>query len=219
MSTRSAEYREAVEHLPAGSVLVLQDVPWEAYEQLLEDLSDRPGVRVTYDEGSVELVTPLRKHEKYKELVGDLIKAVGDELEINVESSGSTTWKKQKDAKGLEADVCFHITHAEQVIGRDSLDLNVDPPPDLAIEIDITNESASKFPIYATFRVPEVWRYSDKRKSVVMYELRDRAYVEIEASRSLPVLTPEIVTRFIEQSQIEGRRKALDAFRRWIRSR
>ena len=198
---------------------MLQDVPWEAYEQLLEDLSDRPGVRVTYDEGNVEIMSPLRKHEKYKEFVGDLIKALADELEISVESCGSTTWKRKKDAKGAEADICFHIAHAEQVIGRDDLDLNVDPPPDLAVEIDITNESASKFPIYAAFGMPEIWRYSDKRKSVVMYALRDRAYVEVEASRSFPVLTPEILTRFIEQSQTEGQGKALGAFRRWIRSR
>ena len=127
--------------------------------------------------------------------------------------------EKEEDAKGAEADICSHIAHAERVIGRDDLDLNVDPPPDVAVEIDITNESASKFPIYAAFGVPEIWRNSDEQKSTVMYALRDHAYVEIEASRSFPVLTPEILTRFIEQSQTEGQGKALGAFRRWIRSR
>ena len=97
--------------------------------------------------------------------------------------------------------------------------MNVDSPPDLAVEIDITNESISKLPIYATFGVPEVWRYSDKRKSAVMYELRGHAYVEIEASRSFSVLTPEIVTKFIERRQTEGQQKALGAFRRWLLSR
>src|SRR2546428_196665 len=145
MSTRSAEYREAIDHLPAGAALVLQDVPWEAYEQLLEDLSDRPAVRVTYDQGKVEIMSPLRKHEKYKEFIGDLIKALADELDISIESSGSTTWKRKKDAKGVEPDICFHIANAERVIGKDELDLSVDPPPDLAIEIDLTNESFSKF--------------------------------------------------------------------------
>ena len=93
------------------------------------------------------------------------------------------------------------------------------PPPDLAVEIDITNESFSKFSIYATFGVPEIWHYIDKRKTVVMYELRDNAYVEIEASRSFPVLTPQILARFIEQSHTDGQKKALGAFRRWLRSR
>ena len=219
MSTRSADYREAIDHLPAGAILVLQDVPWEAYEQLLEDLSDRPAVRVTYDQGKVEIVSPLRKHEKYKEFVGDLIKALADELDISIESSGSTTWKRKKDAKGIEPDICFHIANAERVIGKDELDLSVDPPPDLAIEIDLTNESFSKFSIYATFGVPEIWHYIDKRKTLVMYELRDNAYVEIEASRSFPVLTPQILAEFIEQSHTNGQKKALVAFRRWLRPR
>ena len=87
MSTRSADYREAIDHLPPGAILVLQDVPWEAYEQLLEDLRDQSGVRVTYDQGRVEIMSPLRRHEKYKEFIGDLIKALADELNISIESS------------------------------------------------------------------------------------------------------------------------------------
>jgi len=197
---------------------VLQDVPWEAYEQLLEDLPDRPGVRITYDQGKVEIMSPLRKHEKCKDFVGDLIKALADELDRSIESSGSTTWKRKNDAKGTEPDLCFHIANAERVIGKHELDLTVDPPPDLAVEIDVTNESFSKFPIYATFGVPEIWRYIDKRKSVVMYELRDNAYMEIQASRSFPVVTPEALARFIEQGHAEGRKKALGAFRHWLRS-
>lgn len=198
---------------------MFQEVPWEAYEQLLEDLADRPGVRVTYDQGKLEIMSPLRKHEKYKEFIGDLVKALADELDINIESSGSTTWKRKKDAKGTEPDLCFHVTNAERVIGKDALDLSIDPPPDLVIEIDVTNESLSKFPIYATFRVPEIWRFIDKRKSVVMYELRKNAYVEIESSRSFPVLTPGTVAQFVELSQTQGQKKALVAFRRWLRSR
>ena len=218
MSTRSADYRECIDHLPAGAMLVLQEVSWEAYEQLLEDLSERPGVRVTYDQGKVEIMSPLRKHEKYKEFVGDLIKALADELGMTIESSGSTTWKRKKDAKGTEPGLCFHIANAERVIGKDELDLSVDPPPDLAVEIDITNESAGKFPIYATFKVPEIWRYIEKRKCVVMYELRNKAYVEIEASRSFPLVTPQVLSRFIEQSHSEGQKRALNAFRRWLRT-
>jgi Uma2 family endonuclease len=198
---------------------VLQDVPWEAYEQLLEDLRDRSGVRVTYDQGRVEIMSPLRRHEKYKEFIGDLIRALADELDISIESSGSMTWKRKKDAKGAEPDLSFHIANAERVVGKDELDLSVDPAPDLVVEIDITNESLSKFAIYATFGVPEIWRYVDRQKSVAMYELRNNAYMEIEASRSFPMLTPELLARFIEQSHTEGQKKALDAFRRWLRSR
>ena len=216
MSTR-ANYRDAIDHLPGGATLVLQEVPWEAYEQLLEDLSDRPGIHVTYDQGKMEIMSPLRKHEKYKEFIGDMVKALADELHIDIESSGSTTWKSAKEAKGTEPDICFHVANAGRVIGKDDLDLSIDPPPDLVIEIDVTSESLGKFPIYAVFEVPEIWRYSDNRKSVLMYELRINEYVEIEASRSFPLLTPEIMAQFVVQSRTDGQKKALAAFRQWLR--
>ena len=156
MSTRTIDYRQAIDHLPQGATLVLSDVSWEDYEQLLEDLTERPGVRVTYDQGRVDIMTPLRKHEKYKEFISHLIAVLADELNIDVEPSGSTTWKKREAQKATEPDLCFYVANAAHVIGKDELDLDVDPPPDLAVEIDVTNESLSKFPIYATLGVPEI---------------------------------------------------------------
>jgi Uma2 family endonuclease len=218
MSTRNADYREIIDRLPEGAVLVLQDITWDAYEQLLEDLADRPGVRVTYDEGRVEIVSPSRKHEKYKEFIGDLVKSVADELDISIESSGAATWKNKKDQKATEADLCFHIANAERVIGKDELDLTVDPPPDLAVEVDVTNQSLSKFPVYAVLGVREIWRYIEKRQSVAMYALRGSVYEEIQASMSFPMLKPEILGRFMELSRTEGQKKALTAFRQWLKS-
>src|SRR5687768_7933228 len=100
MSTSSADYKDVIDHLPGGATLVFEDVAWDEYEQLLEALADRPGLRLTYDSGRLQIISPSRKHEKYKEIIGDLIKAVVDELGITAESSGSTTWKRKEDAKG-----------------------------------------------------------------------------------------------------------------------
>ena len=213
------DYRQAIDHLPEGATLVLADVSWEDYERLLEDLTERPGVRVTYDQGKVEIMSPLPKHEKYKEFVSHLIALLADELNIDVESFGSTTWKRREALKATEPDLCFYVANAEHVIGKDELDLDVDPPPDLAIEIDVTNESLSKFPVYATLGVPEIWRYVSKRKSVLMYELRDGEYVDIPASRSFPMLTPQVLADFLEQSKADGRTKVLAMFRRWLMTR
>jgi Uma2 family endonuclease len=218
MAIRIADYTDAIDHLPEGAILILQNVTWDAYERMLDDLTDRHGVRVTYDQGRVEIMSPLRRHEKYKEFIGDLVKAVADELDISIESSGSATWKKQNDQKGTESDLSFHIASAERGIGNDELDLTVDPPPDLAVEIDVTNESLNKFPIYAALGVPEIWRYVEKQKLVAIYELRDGAYVEVRASRSFPMLTPEVLAKFIELSRADGQKKALAAFRRWVRT-
>ena len=219
MSTRSAEYREAVDHLPAGGTLVVQDVSWEAYEQLLDELADRPGVRVTYDEGKLQIMSPLPEHEKYKRIIERMIDVAREELDLNLEPRGSATWKRSRDSKGAEPDSCYYVAHSAQITGKRTIDLQVDPPPDLVIEIDATNESLDKFPIYATFGVPEVWRYDVKRHRVHLYELRGSAYVDASYSRSFPVLTADALADFIGQSKTRGQKAALTAFRGWVRAK
>jgi Uma2 family endonuclease len=217
MSTRSIDYRDAVDHLPEGAALLLQDVSWDDYEQLLNDLADRPGLRLTYDAGKLWIMSPSLEHEEYKEFIAQVIYVLRDELDINVEPRGSTTWKKKRDAKGTEPDTCFYVANADRIIGKRTIDLSVDPPPDLAVEIDVTNESLTKFSIYATLGVPEIWRYESRDGRVFMYELRDQIYVEIPLSRSFPILTGAALTDFLEQSKTLGHKAALLAFRQWIK--
>ena len=220
MSTRSAGYRDAVEHLPEGAILVLQDVSWEDYEQLVDDLAeDRPAVRVSYDAGRLEIMSPHSGHEEYIRFIERIIHALGDALDLNVEPRGATTWKKRRDRKGAEGDSCYYVANSTRIIGNHNLDVNVDPPPDLVVEIDATNESLTKFPIYAAFGVPEIWRYDAKHSRILMYELRDRSYVEIASSRSFPILTPKALADFIDQSKLHGQKVALAAFRSWIEKR
>jgi Uma2 family endonuclease len=218
MSTRSADFRQAVDHLPAGGTLVVQDVSWEAYEQLLDELADRPGVRVTYDEGKLQIMSPLPEHEKYKRFIERMIDVAGEELDLDLEPLGSATWKRSRDTKGAEPDSCYYVAHSAQIRGKRTIDLDVDPPPDLVIEIDATNESVDKFPIYSTFGVPEVWRYDVKRHRVHFYELRGSAYVDIASSRSFPILTPEVLADFIDHSKTRGQQAALAGFRDWVRA-
>jgi len=102
MSARSTNYMQAIEHLPAGALLVFQSVGWEEYEQVLEDLVDRPGIRATYDRGRLEIMSPLREHEALKEFVLSLVRILAEELDVDLESCGSTTFKKKEEAKGTE---------------------------------------------------------------------------------------------------------------------
>jgi len=221
MSTRSVEYREAVDHLPNGASLVFHDVSWEDYERLVEeDLADRPGLRVTYDEGRLEIMSPLPEHEEYKEIISPMVYLLGDELDINVEPRGSATWKRKRLRKGTEPDTCFYVAaHADAIIGKRKIDLDVEPPPDIAVEIDTTRESLIKFPVYAALRVPEIWHYNSRRTSAVIYDLHNESYVEIPASRFFPILTGSVLADFIEQSKAQGQRAALSAFRKWIKQR
>src|SRR5262249_46154880 len=158
MSTRTAEYRDAIEHLPAGSRLIISGVSWEDYEDLLEDLAGKTTVRVLYDEGTLEIMSPLLEHEVYKELISYLVRAFADEKNLPLESLGSTTWKLRQIRKGTEPDACFYVTNAYRIVGKLNIDLSVDPPPDIVVEIDTTSRSRRKFAIYAALHVPEIWR-------------------------------------------------------------
>lgn len=217
MSTRLMDFREALDHLPDGTTLVATDVPWDEYERLLEELADRPGMRVSYVEGRLEIMSPRPEHEEFKRFIEKIIDALGDHLNWNVEPRGSATWRKKQAAKGTEADTCYYIANAEKIIGRRTIDLRKYPPPDLVVEVDSTNESLSKFPVYSTLRVPEIWRYDVKHSRVIMYELSENEYVEVPSSRAFPMLTAKVLAGFIEQSKVHGQKAAMAAFRKWLK--
>jgi Uma2 family endonuclease len=217
MSTRSAEYLEAIDHLPSGATLVFSQVSWEDYENVLDDLGHRPGLRVAYDEGTLEIMTVSSEHEDYAEFILRLAGVLSEELDIQLETRGSTTWKREKLQKGLEPDTCFYIANAQRIIGKRKIDLESDPPPDVAVEVEVTKESLSKFPIYAALGVPEIWRYDGTR--LQMYQLTDDLlYVEIAESRFFPGLTGSILADSIELSKTKGQTDALKAFRQQIRA-
>ena len=198
MSTQSVEYLEAIEHLPAGAILVFPQVTWEQYESLLEDLVGRPGLRVSYNEGRLEIMSPLSEHEDYKEFILQLARVLSEEFDIPLEPRGSTTWKLRKLRKGAEPDTCFYVTNAHRIIGKRIIDLESVPPPDIVVEIDTPRASESKFPIYAALGVPEIWRY--RRGKLSIFTLKNGAYKEQEASAAFPLLSAADLTRLLESS-------------------
>lgn len=213
MSTRSASYLDAVDHLPEGAILVFPHVTWEEYEHLLQDLDDRPGVRVSYDEGRLEIMSPSAEHEAYKEFILRLVHVLSEVRGITLETRGSATWKRASLRKGVEPDTCFYVANAPRVIGRE-IDVESDPPPDIVVEIDTTNESVGKFPVYAALGVPEIWRYNGTH--VEMYELTQNSYVDVASSRSFPGLTASLLLESLDLSKRRGQTEALDAFRRLL---
>src|SRR3989454_9874512 len=215
MSTQTTEYREAVDHLPPGATLVFQKVSWEDYEQLLKDLVDRPGVRVSYDEGRLEIMSPLPEHEEYKDSVYSMVRVFAEVHGIELETRGSATWKRPSLRKGSEPDTCFYVANATRIIGRRQIDLELDPPPDVVVEIDTTNESLSKFPIYSALGVSEIWRYDGKR--AYMYKLARQSYSQVPESPSLRGLTADMITDFLEDAKAKGQTQALKNFRKLLR--
>jgi Uma2 family endonuclease len=215
MTTRGGPYVEAINHLPAGAILVLPQVSWEEYEHLMDDLVDRPGVRVSYDEGRLEVMTPSAEHEEYKDFILRLAQVFCEERRLPLETRGSATWQRRSLQKAAEPGACFYVTNAHRIVGRRTIDLESDPAPDVVVEIDMTNESLSKFAIYAALGVPEIWRYDGKQMQ--MYGLAGTSYRVAAGSTFFPGVTCHMLSEFVELSKTEGQTKALEAFRERLR--
>jgi len=145
--------------VPPGDRVILEDISWQEFETILIELGEHRGSRVAYNQGSLEIMVPLPEHEKAKVIIGDLVKILLDELDLGLEPLGSTTFKREDMAAGVEPNDCFYIQNYKLMIGKERIDLSVDPPPDLAIEIDVT--SKTKLTAYQALQVPEIWRYED----------------------------------------------------------
>src|SRR4051812_10636028 len=130
--------KRTLECLQPGAMLVLPDVSWEEYEVLLQELSDRPGFRVTYDRGRLEIVSPGPGHEYFARFIDRLVIAFCDHCNLNVAPYGSATWKKKQKARGTEPDACYYVATLEHLSGYE-VDLERDPPPDISVEIDTTS--------------------------------------------------------------------------------
>jgi Uma2 family endonuclease len=214
MATLTASYLDAIAHLPPGGTLTLHDVSWDEYEQLLEELGDCTGVRIGYDRGRLEAMSPSPYHEMYKELLQNLALITAEHLGLDFESRGSTTFKLGQFEQGAEPDTCFYVEHAAAIIGKRKLDLRRDPPPDVIVEIDVSHGSDFKLDFYARLGVPEVWRYDERQMHIS--HLTAAGYVEAAASRAFPPLTAEALTVHLEQSKTAGQSAALRSFRAWL---
>ena len=214
MSIRTADHLDAVRHLPAGATLIIHAFAWDDYERLLEDLWEGPRVRVSYDRGKLEVMSPLPEHEEYARLIDVLVRALSDTRNLKLENRGSATWKRRSLARGVEPDACYYVQNADRIIGKRTIDLDADPPPDIVVEIDVTNESLSKCPIYAALSVPEIWRYDGRMAQ--FYEFGADAYREVSESVSFPGLKPASLAEALEQSKTQGQTAALAAFRQQL---
>jgi Uma2 family endonuclease len=216
VETRAKNYLAAIAHLPPGGTLTFQRVPWTEYEELLEDLGPGYTPRISYDHGRLEIAMPLPIHEYLKVCLSDLLRALTDELGLDMEGLGSTTFKYEGWLQGLEPDTCFYLQNVARIIGVKRFDPALPPPaPDIAVEVDVTSESLSRFPIYAKLGVPEIWRCDERQ--VQMYHLTETGYVEAAASRAFPFLTGEALCQFLERCQTEGQSATLREFREWLR--
>jgi Uma2 family endonuclease len=195
--------------------LILRGVSWATYQRLLEDFKDSHAAHFAYDRGVLEIMVLSTKHERPNRTLALLVEVLAEELNMDVQRLGSTTCTREDLDKGFEPDSCFYIQNEARVRGKEEIDLAVDPPPDLVIEIDITSPSLNKFPIYARIGVPEVWRYDGRQ--VEMFALVTGEYVRIEQSTVFPFLSSALATQFLGESMKLRSTAWLRRVRTWVR--
>jgi Uma2 family endonuclease len=210
MSTRTLSYYEIVSQLPADAIVTFHDVGWDEYEHLLEQVGEAEHLRISFDDGVLQVMTLSPEHEKYVRFFESLMTAIRLRLRINVLSFGSATIRKEGERKGNEPDACFYVQTADRIGNRLQLDFATDPPPDIAVEVDIHHDSRDKLPIYFALGVPEVWRFDGQ--SLVIYLLEHDSYRESQTSLALPFLTARILTGVLARVASEGELNALTGF-------
>jgi len=199
----------------ADPQVVLRNVSWETYEKLLEDLSDCSVPHLTYDRGVLEIMNPTPEHEGFNNALNLIVQIVAAEIDVNVRALGSSTFKRKDVERGFEPDSCFYVKSAERIRGKKRLDLAIDPPTDLIIEIDITSSSIPRMPIFAQFGVPELWQYDGS--SLRMSKLQGDEYTGIDRSLAFPILTPRVLEDFVAKSEEwEDHPRLVKFIRDWV---
>jgi Uma2 family endonuclease len=200
--------------IPPGHKVVFKDINWQKFEQILEELGEHRSARIAYEHEALEIMVPLPEHEVNKVFIADFIKVLLEELDIEFYPLGSTTFKNELMAQGIEPDDCFYIENEAAVRGKNRLDLTVDPPPDLALEIDVT--SRTHLQIYQALGVPELWRFEKGKLQINV--LREGEYVEVKFSPHFSgFLLIEVIPQYLQRVKTEGRNKTMKAFRNWVK--
>jgi Uma2 family endonuclease len=160
-------------------------------------------------------MVPLMEHQVTKVLISDLVKIILEELDIEFWPLGSTTFKNENIAQAVEPDASFYIQNEAAVRGKNRIDLETDPPPDLAIEIDLT--SRTQFNNYAALGVPELWRYNGRNLQISV--LQNGKYIQSDRSFQFPNFPiTELIPQYLHQSKTAGRNIAMKAFRSWVKA-
>ena len=190
--------------------VILRNATWETYERLLDERGENRVPRFAYDRGMLEIMSPVSgEHEEYARNAEFVVRVLVGAFGLKVRTMGSMTLKRRDLQAGAEADACFYIRKVEAIRGKASPDLAVDPPPDMVIEVDVTNPSLDKLELYARLGVPELWRHTGNRMQIHLLE--GDVYTQSSESSLFPGVTADALStilrdiRFLDSDEWESR--------------
>ena len=220
IAQRAPIHEQATTPAPSGEHrFVLSGVSWKTYEALLADHQDRSAPRFAYDRGLLEIMSPLPIHERRNWSLALLVTLVAEEMGVDAENLGSTTFRREDLEHGFEPDSCFYVRHVSVARAKDQIDLRFDPPPDLVIEIDLTHSSLDKLPLYARLGVPEVWRDDGTRTRILVRRPTGDGYDDVGFSPAFPVVSADDLGRWLGEGLTRPRSAWMAALRAWLRER
>ena len=199
-----------------GQRVLLSDVTWPEYLAIGEALRDRPGLRLTYDQGRLEIMTTSSTHERLKKRLGRFLETIAEECGVSILPAGNMTFQREDLKRGFEPDECFWIAHEPQMRARPDFDPTRDPPPDLTLEIEVTRSAQNRMALFARLGVPEVWRFDGTTLQV--HVLRpDGTYSEEDRSPTFPSVTIADIVPFLAFDPSQDYLTVVRAFRDWVR--
>lgn len=194
----------------------MHNVVWEDYETLLRAVGEAPGLRISFDKGTLQIMTLSSEHENYTRFLEKLVDRLSARLRIRILSFGSMTMKRKDRDRGTEPDACFYVQAASRLGAKRHVDVTTDPPPDIAVEIDVHQDSSSKLPLYAALAIPEIWRYDGS--ALTIHRLEGGEYVAVPSSAALPMVDASTLTRFLNLLSEQDQYDVLLSFEEWLDS-
>ncbi|WP_250122098.1 Uma2 family endonuclease [Chroococcidiopsis sp. CCMEE 29] len=195
--------------------VVFHHVSWQTFKALLVEIGEDRTSRLTYDQGTLEIMTPLMPHEQSNRLIERLIYVLVEEMELDLVTAGSTTLDRPDLERGAEPDSSYYIQNEALMRDREEIDLTQDPPPDLVLEVEYSRSSVDKLRLYASMGVPEFWRYNGHVLRI--YRLDGEQYQLCENSPTFTPVAVSEIPRFIEEAKKIGEVAMIKSFRAWVR--
>ena len=199
---------ETIDHV------VLKNIRWSTYEELLKDVGDR-SIRLTYDRGTLEIMSPSHRHDWYARLIDRMICVLTEEREVPIKSAGSTTWRSALQGRGLEADDSYYVQNEPSVRGKADFDPDTDPFPDLAVEVEISRSVLDRLGIYAAIGIGEIWTFDGANLRAMA--LVGEEYQPIETSRAFPFLEVADLSPWLHRAGQMDETTWIRTFREWVR--
>jgi Uma2 family endonuclease len=197
-----------------GQRLLLHDISWQSYKEICAALPEKC-LHLTYDRGTLEFMVLSTAHERFKSLLGLLIFVLAEELKRVIGSFGSFTHQREDLLRGMEPDQCYYLANFVKVRKKKQIDLSKDPPPDLAVEIEISRSLVDRMGIYLVLQIPEIWRFDGKKLAV--HVLKNGHYEVRKRSLAFPEIDMGGLVRFLTLGLKNGDLAMVQAFRRWVR--